>query len=236
MKSARSIRFNRAADALITYIVLIAVAAFFFFPCLWLILASFSGSGSLYTLKGFFPASFSLNNYVNLFTDTEMYNYPRWFANTLLVAVMSCIFGTFLTILTAYCMSRFKFKSRKSLIKTTLVLGMFPSFMAMTAVFLLMTQFNFINNHWGLILIYSAQAPMGYLVQKGFSIPFPPPSTRRRGWTAHPTFRCFCASSSRFPSPSSSIRLSLPSRGRGAISSCRNCCSRPWINGRSPSG
>ena len=38
----------------------------------------------------------------------------------------------------------------------------------MTAVFLLMTQFNFINNHWGLILIYSAQAPMGYMVQKGF--------------------------------------------------------------------
>lgn len=43
-----------------------------------------------------------------------------------------------------------------------------PSFMAMTAVFFLMTQFNFIDNHWGLILIYSAQAPMGYMVQKGF--------------------------------------------------------------------
>ena len=52
--------------------------------------------------------------------------------------------------------------------KTTLVLGMFPSFMGMTAVYLLMTQFNFINNSWGLILIYSAGAPMGYMVQKGF--------------------------------------------------------------------
>ena len=50
-------------------------------------------------------------------------------------------------------MSRFKFKSRRSLMKTTLVLGMFPSFMGMTAVYLLMTQFNFINNSWGLILI-----------------------------------------------------------------------------------
>ena len=56
--------------------------------------------------------------------------------------------------------------------KLTLVLGMFPSFMAMTAVFLLMTQFNFIDNHWSLILIYAAGAPMGYMVQKGFLISF----------------------------------------------------------------
>lgn len=168
MKKSKSIRASRAVDAVITYVILIAVAVFFFFPCLWLILASFSDSGSLYTLKGFFPEAFSFRNYQNLFTDTQMYNYPEWFGNTLFVAVLSCLFGTLLTILTAYCMSRFQFKSRKALMKTTLVLGMFPSFMAMTAVFLLMTQFNFINNHWGLILIYSAQAPMGYMVQKGF--------------------------------------------------------------------
>ena len=31
-----------------------------------------------------------------------------------------------------------------------------------------MTQFNLINSHWGLILIYSAGAPMGYMTQKGF--------------------------------------------------------------------
>jgi len=49
-----------------------------------------------------------------------------------------------------------------------MVLGMFPSFMGMIAVYLLMTQFNLINHLWGLILIYAAGAPMGYLTQKGF--------------------------------------------------------------------
>ncbi|WP_238143034.1 ABC transporter permease subunit, partial [Streptococcus suis] len=38
----------------------------------------------------------------------------------------------------------------------------------MIAVYLLMTQFNLINQLWGLVLIYSAAAPMGYLTQKGF--------------------------------------------------------------------
>lgn len=155
-------------DTSLTYVILLAVAFVFFFPCLWLILASFSKSGSIYSFEGFFPSEYSLDSFRTLFTDTALYNYPQWFANTLFIAAASCILSTLLVILTAYTMSRFRFGARKPIMKTTLVLGMFPSFMGMIAVYLLMTQFNLINNHWGLILIYSAGAPMGYLTQKGF--------------------------------------------------------------------
>ena len=173
MKKKKHIRLGKVADYSLTYLILLTVAFIFFFPCLWLILASFSASGSIYSFEGFFPSEYSMDSFNKLFTDTAMYDYPQWFGNSLFIATMSCILGTFLTILTAYCMSRFQFKSRKTLMKTTLVLGMFPSFMGMTAVYLLMTQFNFINNYWGLILIYTAGAPLGYMVQKGFfdSIP-----------------------------------------------------------------
>lgn len=164
----RKMSTGSIVDTALTYLILIAAAFIFFFPCLWLILASFSKSGSIYTFEGFFPSEYSLNSFQMLFTDTALYNYPRWFANTLFIAVISCFLSTFLVILTAYTMSRFAFKMRKPIMKTTLVLGMFPSFMGMVAVYLLMTQFNLINSHWGLILIYSAGAPMGYLTQKGF--------------------------------------------------------------------
>ena len=166
MRKKRS--FIKSLDTIVTYIILILVALVFFFPCLWLILASFSKSGTIYSFDGFFPTEYSLDSFRMLFIDTSLYNYPRWFFNTLFIASFSCILSTFLVILTAYTMSRFQFKARKPIMKTTLVLGMFPSFMGMIAVYLLMTQFNLINNHWGLILIYSAGAPMGYLTQKGF--------------------------------------------------------------------
>ncbi len=164
----RKITPNKFFDAAITYLIILAVSFVFLFPILWLALASFSKSGSIYSFDGFFPTEYSLASFRKLFTDTEMYNYPQWFRNTLFIATMSCLIGTFLTILTAYCMSRFQFKSRKALMKATLILGMFPSFMTMTAVYILMTQFNLINQPWGLILIYSAGAPMGYMTQKGF--------------------------------------------------------------------
>lgn len=161
-------KLSRTLDTGFTYLLLLAVAFIFFFPCLWLILASFSKSGTIYSFEGFFPREYSLASFRKLFTDTTMYNYPKWFLNTLFVAVGSCVLGTFLTILTAYTMSRFQFGMRKPMMKITMVLGMFPSFMGMIAVYLLMTQFNLINHLWGLILIYAAGAPMGYLTQKGF--------------------------------------------------------------------
>lgn len=164
----KSVKKKRIVTAAFTYLIILIVSFVFLFPILWLTLASFSKSGSIYSFEGFFPTEFSLASFKKLFTDAELYNYPRWFLNTLFVATMSALIGTLLTILTAYCMSRFRFKSRKALMKTTLVLGMFPSFMTMTAVYIMMTQFNLINQHWGLILIYSAGAPMGYMTQKGF--------------------------------------------------------------------
>ena len=167
MIKGKSLRKNRI-DSVVTHIILIAVCMIFAFPVLWLILSSFSRSGSIYDIEGFFPKSYSLSSYLKLFSDTSMYDYPNWLANTLYVAVFSSIIGTVLVILTAYTISRFEFKSRKRLMKITLILSMFPSFMGMTAVYLIMVNFGLINKLWSLILIYSAGAPMGYLVQKGY--------------------------------------------------------------------
>lgn len=167
MKKKR-FRVKNVMDCVWTYGVLIGVCFVFFFPVLWLLLASFSQSGSIYDIEGFFPDKFSLASYSRLFTDTTMYDFPNWLKNTLFVAVLSSAIGTILVILTAYTISRFEFKSRKMLMKSALILNMFPSFMGMTAVYLIMVNFNLINQLWSLILIYAAGAPMGYLVQKGY--------------------------------------------------------------------
>ena len=164
----REKNISKFIDIVLTYVLLILVSCVFFFPCIWIVLASFSKSGSIYSFEGFFPSEYSLQTFKKLFTDTALYNYPRWFLNTLFVATGSCILGTLLTILTAYTMSRFNFPARKKMMKGTMVLGMFPSFMGMTAIYILMTQFGLINRLWGLILIYASGAPMGYLTQKGF--------------------------------------------------------------------
>ena len=168
--------FNRAFDNVHTYLALLIVSAIFVFPCLWLILASLSKSGSLYDFKGFFPQEYSLNTFRTLFTDdvNGLYPYKTWFLNTLYVSSLSCVLGTVLVILTGYVMSRFRFKGRNAVKQTTLVLGMFPGFMGMTAIYIIMNQLKLVNQLEALIFLYAGTAPMGYLVQKGYfdTIPF----------------------------------------------------------------
>lgn len=166
---------RRFADHIVTYTLLILISLIFLFPCLWLILASFSKTGSLYDFRGFFPSEYSLRTFRDLFTDdvNGLYPYVKWFKNTFYVATCSCILGTILVLLTGYVMSRFRFKGRNAIKQGTLVLGMFPGFMGMTAVYIIMTQLGLIDRLESLIFLYSATAPMGYLVQKGYfdSIP-----------------------------------------------------------------
>lgn len=164
-----SIKTKRFFDSLWSYILLAVIAFLFLFPCVWLITSSFSSTGSIYDYVGFFPKEFSFNTWRDLFTlHTTNSNYTVWLGNTFYVAILSCIFSTILVILTAYTMSRFRFKSRKTMMKMTLLFGIFPNFMNMTALFVIMTQLHLFNNLNGLIILYSCSAPIGYLTQKGF--------------------------------------------------------------------
>lgn len=154
--------------AVMVYVIVLLISFIFAFPCIWLILSSFNANGSLLTLDGFFPESYSFDTFKTLFTEKVEHDYMRWFGNTLFVAGISCVISTVLVLAVSYTMSRYRFKSRKQMMKVTLLLNIFPNFMNMTALFVIMTQFDLINNLWGLILLYSSGATMGFLVQKGF--------------------------------------------------------------------
>ncbi|MDO4567272.1 MAG: sugar ABC transporter permease [Oscillospiraceae bacterium] len=172
----RKLSPGRLADNILTYAVLLAVSLIFLFPCVWLIAASFSKSGDIHSFSGFFPQEFSVQTFVALFTDdvNGLYPYGRWFMNTLYVSSCTCVIGTLLVILTGYVMSRFRFRGRDGLRKGSLLLGMFPGFMGMTAVYIIMGQLGLLNSLEALIFYYSCTAPLGYLVQKGYfdSIPY----------------------------------------------------------------
>ncbi len=162
------IRPATTIKAVIVYAIVLLISFIFAFPCIWLILSAFNANGSLLTLDGFFPESYSFDTFKTLFTEKVEHDYMRWFGNTLFVAGISCVISTVLVLAVSYTMSRYRFKSRKQMMKVTLLLNIFPNFMNMTALFVIMTQFDLINNLWGLILLYSSGATMGFLVQKGF--------------------------------------------------------------------
>lgn len=150
-----------------TYTVLAVLVLSAVYPALWIILSSLKEGNSLYS-ESFIPKGLTLEHYKDLLSG-ERYRYTRWFGNTLKVGVMSALIGTFLTLIGSYAMSRFQFRGRKQGLMMLLVVSMFPSFMSMVAVYILLSQIDLLNSHWALVLVYSSGSFVGNIfIAKGF--------------------------------------------------------------------
>ena len=55
--------------------------------------------------------------------------------NTLIIAIIVCIISTLFVLAVSYCMSRLRFKMRKKYMNIAMILGLFPGFMSMIAVY-----------------------------------------------------------------------------------------------------
>lgn len=154
----------------IVHVILAVLAAIWVFPILWVVLTSFRAEKGSY-VSTFFPKAFTLDNYIRLFTDTTILNFPKMFMNTLIIAIFSCIIAAFYTLAVSYCLSRLRFKMRKPYMNVAMILGLFPGFMSMIAVYFILkavglTEGNLIRV--ALILCYSGGAGLGFQIAKGF--------------------------------------------------------------------
>lgn len=148
----------------IVHILLIIIAIITVYPALWVILASFRPGTSLYSAD-FFPHSFTLDHYRELF---DKYPFGKWFFNTIKISFFTMIFSTILSTLSGYTFSKFRWRGKKNLMSGLLVLGMFPGFMSMIAVYILLLQMDLLNSHLAIIFMGSAGAGLNFLYTKGY--------------------------------------------------------------------
>lgn len=171
-----SAKKKRMINNVIVHVSLAVLAAIWVFPIVWVILTSFRAEKGSY-VSTFFPKEFTLDNYIRLFTDTSILNFPKMFMNTLIIAVFSCILATFYTLAVSYCLSRLKFKLRKPYMNMAMILGLFPGFMSMVAVYFILKAIGLTEGSLirvALILCYSGGAGLGFQIAKGFfdTIPY----------------------------------------------------------------
>ena len=166
----KSYKRKKTIQNILVHCLLAVLSFIWVFPILWVILTSFRAEPGSY-IDTFFPKSYTFDNYIKLFTDTHIMNFPRMFMNTLIIAIFSCIVSTFFVLSVAYCMSRLRFKLRKPFMNIAMILGLFPGFMSMVAVYYILKAFGLSEGAMirvALVLVYSAGSGMGFYIAKGF--------------------------------------------------------------------
>jgi len=169
-KKIGSARRKRFINNSIVHIVLAILAVIWVFPIAWVILTSFRAERGSY-VSTFLPQGYTIANYVKLFTDTTLLNFPKMFGNTLFIAICSCILATFYTLSVSYCLSRLRFRMRKPYMNMAMILGLFPGFMSMVAVYFILKALGLSEGgliRLALILCYSGGAGLGFQIAKGF--------------------------------------------------------------------
>jgi arabinogalactan oligomer/maltooligosaccharide transport system permease protein len=122
---------------------MIAVCAALF-PVVYIVSSSFNSNSSLSSAQ-VIPSHMTLQNFSNLLHNTVAGNtgakqdapYPHWFLNSMLIALLTAVATTVLGALAAYAFSRFRFKGRRGGMMGLLLIQMFPQFVAVAAIYLI---------------------------------------------------------------------------------------------------
>ena len=175
-------RRRRVGDAWWRHVVGIVAVVFALFPVVYVLSAAFNAEQTL-SASSLVPRRLTLDNFRELLSG-ELTSagenrlpipYLSWYKNSLIVGLLAAFLNVFLGALAAYAFSRFRFKGRRIGMLSLLLVQMFPQFLALVAIYLILANTGDIfpaiglNTLTGLILVYLGGA-MGVnaWLMKGF--------------------------------------------------------------------
>lgn len=143
-------QFNKT----IIYLIFLVVSVFVIYPLVYVVSGAFAPGNSIASLDIVpFKNGVTFEHFVELFTKND---YGRWFLNTLLIAVETSAATVVISSLSAYVFSRFTFRFKKSFLMSLLILQIFPSFVGMIAIYVILLRIGGLDTLWGLVLVYTA--------------------------------------------------------------------------------
>jgi arabinogalactan oligomer/maltooligosaccharide transport system permease protein len=148
------------------HLVGIVAALVSLFPVAYVVSSAFNADQSIGG-SSLIPRSVTLDNFRVIFAGefagtggTTGVPYLRWYANSLIVAGSTAILTVLFGALAAYAFSRFRFRGRRTGMLTLLLIQMFPPFLAIVALYLILLNTGEvfpafgINTLTGLMLVY----------------------------------------------------------------------------------
>ena len=158
--------------AVLRWILIIFFALYTLFPLVWLVISSLKTNFEFLALSPFsLPKVPQWQNYTNALSVAGL---GRMLLNSVFVGLVATIFNVIVASMSAYCISRFRFKGRES-VYTLFTAGILvPLNALMVPYFVIINKLGLYNTYGGMILLYCAIGiPMSTFLIRGLmdSIP-----------------------------------------------------------------
>ncbi|TVR91995.1 MAG: carbohydrate ABC transporter permease [Trueperaceae bacterium] len=133
--------------AILAYVLLTLGAVIMVFPFAWMVVSSFKDAREVLS-PAILPSQWTFANYVEVLTRTA---FPRWFMNSMIVAVLNTASVLFFCALVGYVLARMRFPGKQVIFIAILSTLMVPTEMLVIPWFVMSAQFGWIDTYWGLL-------------------------------------------------------------------------------------
>lgn len=139
--------WRRPIARLLLYLILLIGGLGMIFPFVWMIVSSLKDASEIYSLT-LLPPNPTLDNYRTVLDDTL---FIRWFANSLLVALVTTASVAFFDSLVGYVLAKFRFPGRQIIFLVILSTLMVPTEMLVIPWYVMSIDFGWTNTYWGIM-------------------------------------------------------------------------------------
>jgi multiple sugar transport system permease protein len=151
-RAAGSVKEGRSSKIFI-FVLMILICAYFVFPLLWLLIDAMKSTLQLFNtpMLGIPRENNFLNNVLDL-THTRDGIFWRWYFNSLVYATSVGIGSTFISAITGYTLSKYRFRFRGLFIKLVLISLLVPAAALTIPIFLIVRASGMMNTYLAVII------------------------------------------------------------------------------------
>jgi N,N'-diacetylchitobiose transport system permease protein len=155
--------------------VLIALVTLF--PLFWMISTAFKPSHEIFSLTpSLLPQHWTVGNFREVISGQVSGIGSVWlfFRNSLTVTLSTVVLASLVSLLASVAVARFRFRLRATFLVMLLIVQMIPAQALIIALFLDFERLNLLQNLFGLVLVYAAQAlPVSIWMLRNFVATIP---------------------------------------------------------------
>lgn len=166
MKNISAKKKKTKLGRILTYIILSFYSVISIFPFLFTVVSSFKSDQDIFENPFSLPIEITLTNYIRAWNTSHI---PKYFLNSVVLSLVTCIILVFLGSMAAYALSKFNFKLKKVVYMFFLMGMMIPAQSTIIPLAFNIGKLHINDSLFVVILILSAfQLPITLLIFSGF--------------------------------------------------------------------
>jgi multiple sugar transport system permease protein len=170
VRRASAMTADRRTAALFAYVVLTGLSFVTVFPFLWMVMSSLKDATQIFHLD-FFPTHPTLDNYAHLLLSRRS-PFPRWFANSVIVAAVTTTSVLFFDSLLGYTLSKFDFPGKRVVFVLIVSTLMIPTEMLVIPWYTISVKLRWVDTYWG-IMFPGMMSAFGVFLMRQFAAALP---------------------------------------------------------------